>query len=142
MKTLLFPLLVTMVIFWSCTTSKSINTSGEKRMAVNDTVRISNDSLEYEVIIVDPGFTSWLITQARPRQFYGLDYLENKNRMFVTEWNNRVMQPQRYSPDLYEMRINYDWNIKYGYEVNYMIYNYLVYFQNKYKQRFSGYVPQ
>jgi hypothetical protein len=50
------------------------------------------------------------------------------------EWN-RVLQPSL-QWNLYEMTINYNQNIDYGYEVNYLIYNYMVYFQNTYKQNF------
>jgi hypothetical protein len=50
--------------------------------------------------------------------------LENKNRFYITEWNNRVLQPQRFDPNLYEMTINYDPTVDYGYEVNYLIYIY------------------
>ena len=57
------------------------------------------------------------------------------------EWNNRVHQPQIYSPNLYEMTIDYNSTINYGYEVNYLIYNYMIYFQNKYKQKLYGSVP-
>ncbi|MBP6759308.1 MAG: hypothetical protein KA133_08665 [Flavobacterium sp.] len=125
-----------------CNSSKSTMKSADKPMATkNDTVRIANDSLEYEVIIIDPGFSTWLVSMAQPRNFHSLIYLETKNQIYVNEWNNRVMQPQRYNPNLYEMTINYDPNIRYGYEVNYLIYNYMIYFQNTYKQKLNGYVP-
>jgi len=107
----------------------------------NDTIRIANDELQYEVIIIDPGFSTWLASMAYPRNYHSLVYLENKNRIYVNEWNNRVMQPQRYNPNLYEMTINYEPHINYGYEVNYLIYNYMIYFQNTYKQKLNGSVP-
>jgi signal peptidase I len=48
----------------------------------------------------------------------------------------RVLQPFSYNRNLYEMTINYNQNvIMDGYEVNYLIYNYMVYFQNTYKQK-------
>jgi hypothetical protein len=103
----------------------------------NDTVRIANDSLEYEIIIIDPGFSYFLNSLARPEGFYSQDYLENKNRFLVTDYNNRVLHPQRYNPNIYEMQINYDPNIDYGYDVNYKLYNYFVYLSRKYKQSFS-----
>jgi hypothetical protein len=53
-----------------------------------------------------------------------------------------VQQPYRYNPSLYEMTINYDFNVDYGYEVNYLIYNYMIYFQNTNKQTLFGNVPQ
>lgn len=110
-------------------------------MAVNDTVKIVNEALEYEVIIIDPGYSTWLASRALPRNYYSQKYLETKNQFYITEWNNRVMQPQRYNPQLYEMTIDYQPTIDYGYEVNYLIYNYMIYFQNSYKQILYGNVP-
>ncbi len=107
-----------------------------------DTVRIANDSLEYEVIIIDGGFNSWLASRARPRGYYGQSYLENKNRFWVAEWNNRAMSPQRFGADMYQMQIDYQPRINYGYEVNYLLYNYLVYFQLTNNQKLGGIVPQ
>lgn len=109
--------------------------------SINDTIRIANEELEYEVIIIDPGFSTWLNTMALPRGYYSQSYLESKNQLYVSEWNNRVMQPLRYNPNLYEMTINYEPAVNYGYEVNYLIYNYMIYFQNTYKQRLFGHVP-
>ncbi|WP_417353140.1 DUF6146 family protein [Flavobacterium alkalisoli] len=114
----------------------------EKATAMaNDTVRIANDELEYEIIIIDPGFNSWLYSRARPRGYYNQQYFETKNKLWVTQWNIRAMQPQRYG-DLYLMAIDYEPHIDYGYEVNYMLYNYLVYFQLTTGERLGGIVPQ
>ncbi|MFG4001833.1 DUF6146 family protein [Flavobacterium aquidurense] len=143
MKKILSALVILLTIA-ACSTSKNtvaVNPSDKTSIAVNDTVRIANDSLEYEVIIIDNGFSTWLASTALPRNYYSLSYLENKNYLYVTEWNNRVLQPQRYSPNLYEMTIDYRPNIHYGYEVNYLIYNYMIYFQNTYKQKLAGHVP-
>ena len=108
----------------------------------SDIVRIANDSLEYEVIIIDSGFNTWLAGNAKPRGFYSESYLENRNQTYIQEWNSRVMQPQRYGTNLYEMRIDFDPKIHYGYEVNYLIYNYMVYFQIVNKQQLSGFAPR
>jgi hypothetical protein len=143
MKKILSALVILLTIA-ACSTSKNtvaVNPSDKTSIAVNDTVRIANDSLEYEVIIIDNGFSTWLASTALPRNYYSLSYLENKNYLYVTEWNNRVLQPQRYSPNLYEMTIDYRPNIHYGYEVNYLIYNYMIYFQNTYKQKLAWHVP-
>lgn len=126
----------------SCTALKSTRTGINKPLATkSDTIRIINDSLEYEVIIIDPGFNTWLVSRAYPRNYHTQSYLQNKNQMYISEWNNRFMQPQRYNPDLYGMSINYDYTIDYGYEVNYLIYNYMIFFQNTYNQKLYGYVP-
>lgn len=108
----------------------------------SDTLRIANDSLEYEVIIIEPGFQGWLASQARPRGYYSESYLENRNQIYCTEWNNRVLQPQQYNVRLYEMQIDYNPSLHYGYEVNYLIYNYFIFFQITYKQALTGFVPR
>ena len=139
MKKLLLPLLILLTII-GCNTSKNIAAFNKNTSAINDTVRIANDSLEYEVIIIDNGFSSWLASRAQPRNYYSQSFLENKNNIYVGEWNSRVLQPQRYG-NLYEMRIDYSPNINYGYEVNYLIYNYFIYFQNTNNQKLGGHVP-
>jgi len=119
----------------------SANKEANAKVVKGDTIKIANEEVAYEVTIIDAGFSSWLYTRALPRNYYSLSYLENKNQWYVQEWNNRVLQPQRYAPNLYEMQINYSPNIRYGYEVNYLIYNYMVYFQNTYNQQLFGRVP-
>jgi uncharacterized protein YceK len=142
MKKCISILIVLLTIIACSSVSQNIaSTDTAPTKKVNDTVRIANDSLEYEVIIIDNGFSTWLASRAYPRNYHSLEYLENKNNLYVTEWNNRVLQPQRYNPNLYEMSINYRPDIHYGYEVNYLIYNYMIYFQNTYKQKLWGYVP-
>lgn len=123
-------------LLYSCGSGRFENTS-TKEVAANDTIRIANDSLQYEIIIIEPGFESWLASQP-PRGFYGQSLLETKNRSFVQQYNNRVLQPQQYSRNLYSEQINYDPLVDYGYEVNYLLYNYFVYFQEKYNQKFIG----
>ena len=129
-----------MAFLIGCSSSKNTATKNEPK--TSDTLRIANADLEYEVIIIEPGFNSWLMSTARPRGYYSESYMESRNQIYVTEWNSRVMQPNRYNPNLYEMQINYDRGTHYGYEVNYLIYNYFIYFQLHYKQQLSGFVPR
>ena len=70
-------------------------------------VIISNDSLEYEVIIIDVGFTLYLNTIAKPKKYYSLSYLENRNNMYVTNWNIRALNPSKFNSTIYENRIDY-----------------------------------
>ncbi len=51
------------------------------------------------------------------------------------------MQLQHYNY-LYEIQIDFDRNIHKGYEVNYVIYNYMVYFQINNEQQLGGFVPR
>ena len=124
----------------SCKT-QTLNTAETSNKIEGDTVKISNNDLQYEVIIIDGAFVNWLNTRAFPRGYHSEIFLENRTRSYVTEWNIRAMQSNRYDKNLYEMQINYDSSIKYGYEVNYLIYNYMIYFQNTYNQRLYGLVP-
>lgn len=141
MKNFLYILVILCTIVACSTAKTNVSEPVNNGVALNDTVRIANDSLEYEVIIIDNGFSTWLASRAYPRNYHSQSFLESKNILYVNEWNNRVLQPQRYNPGLYEMNINYSPTINYGYEVNYLIYNYMIYFQNTYKQKLWGYVP-
>jgi len=96
-----------------------------------DTISIKNDSIGYEVIILEIGFNVWLQTQ-RPRGFYSLQFLEQRNMQYVAVYNNRFLEPSTYSRDLYPFYIDYDPNINYGYEVNYLLYHYFLFFEEKY----------
>lgn len=108
---------------------------------VSDTVRIANDSIAYEIIIIDPGFSRWINSVARSRGYYSQGYLERRNAIFVNHWNMRVMDT-RYNRDLYLMRIDYDPQIDYGYEVNYLLYNYFLFFQRQYDQQLGPFLPR
>jgi hypothetical protein len=101
-------------------------------------VIISNDSLEYEVIIIDVGFTLYLNTIAKPKNYYSLNYLENKNNMYVTNWNLRALNPSKFNSSIYGNRIDYSPQIRYGLEVNYKLFNYFQFAQQKYKIRLDG----
>ncbi|WP_368662325.1 DUF6146 family protein [Zobellia laminariae] len=68
--------------------------------------------------------------------------MESRNQIFVANYNQKVMQPMRYDPNLYEQQINYEPNTDYGYEVNYKLYNYFIYFQRKYNQRLGPFIPR
>lgn len=138
---------IIVLVFYSCSGSKAIIAPSEKeQMAFNqtigDTITIANDKIEYEIIIIEPGYNFWLQSIAKPEGYYSQNYLENRNRLWVLEWNQRVLQPQRYNPMLYELNINYDSNIDYGYDVNYKLYNYFIYFQRKYNQPLGTFLPR
>lgn len=146
MKNIIYTLIICGLII-GCNTSKTTTsnkskTKDEIAKIENDTVTIANDELEYQIIIIEPGFNSWLVSRARPEGFYSQQYLENRNYQYVVEWNNRVLQPQQYNPNLYELQIDYQQGIDYGYEVNYKLYNYFIYFQLTYKQRLGAFVPR
>lgn len=145
MKTFIYILLVCGFIIGCSSTQKIKSQKKDEKTTVlvqNDTVTISNDELEYEIIIIEPGFNNWLVSRARPEGFYSQQYMETRNYQYVIAWNQRVNQPQQFRSDLYEMQIDYQPGIDYGYEVNYKLYNYFIYFQLTYNQRLGGFVPR
>lgn len=150
MKSILFPgfaLLLLSVVVGACGISKETVDIGDDERKVfrsqeEDTVTIADEESNYEIIIIEPGFQTWLQSIARPEGYYSQSFLENRNQILVTNWNQRVIQPMQYDPMLYEMQINYEPGIDYGYEVNYKLYNYFIYFQRKYNQRLGPWLPR
>ncbi len=98
-------------------------------------VIISNESLEYEIIIIDIGFTLYLNTIAKPMNYYSLKFLENKNTTYVTNWNIRALNPSKYNSSIYENVIEYSPQMNYGLEVNYKLFNYFQFAEQKYNIR-------
>jgi len=150
-KKLIFLIVPAVLLFiGSCGSTKNstklADISEEEKALFNqtkgDTITIANEETEYEIIIIEPGFNQWLISIARPEGYYTQAFLENRNAIMVTTWNQRVLQPQRYNTNLYELQINYQQGIDYGYEVNYKLYNYFIYFQRKYGQRLGPFTPR
>lgn len=134
MKNLIYIFVIVGFLIMGCGTQQSTTSTTDKE----EPVRIANDSLEYEIMIIDPGFTSYLVT-AKPQSYYSLTTLESKNRIYVMEWNNRFRSPSRFNSNIYENEIDYQPNIDYGMEVNYKLYQYFQFAQKKYKMRLSSF---
>ena len=156
MKKILWTVLAVVVtgyIITSCSGSKQSTTADEQvevsekeqvvfNQSEEDTVKIQDAETQYEIIIIEPGFYTWLVSIARPEGYYSQHFLENRNYLYVMEYNRRVLQPLQFDPDLYVLQIDYDPKIDYGYEVNYKLYNYFIYIQRKYNQRLGPYIPR
>lgn len=127
-------LLTLAVFFWACGSTPLNNNVTEKE----EPVVIANDSLEYEITIIDPGFTYFLNAVAQPEGFYSQNYLEARNRAWVITWNQRAQNALSYNPNIYENIIDYQPSIDYGYEVNYKLFNYFIFAQSKYKMSLGG----
>lgn len=141
----IIPFIVLLILIASCKSynnNQTINNGNESGLVDNDTVSISSDETDYEIIIIEPGFNVWLSSRARPRGFHSQQWLESRNALLVQAWNQRNLQPSVYDPNLYELRIDYDTRTDYGYDVNYKLYNYFLYFQLKYNQRLTSFVPR
>lgn len=131
-----FSIVILLGIFWACASNPIKNQEGKEKPVV-----IANDSLEYEVIIIDVGFNYYLNSLAQPRGYYSQKYLENQNRIFVTNWNYRAQNPQQFNPNIFQNIIEYYPNVDYGYEVNYKLFNYFLFAQRKYKMNLGSVRP-
>ena len=116
MKNLFFILL--MILFASCASHQNIQIK-EHGPGKDD------DSVSYELIVLDPGFESWFIANSKPTWYHTQVYYENWNQRYVQAWNYHSMG-SRYS-QLIEGNINYDPNIDYGLEINHKLFYYFQY---------------
>ena len=131
----LFLLLICIIFsFWACSSLHSNKTKLPEEAAV----LIANDRLEYEIIIIDIGFTAYLASTAKPKGFYTQEYMENRNSIWVASWNSRAQSPSKYKTKIYENIIDYQSQEDYGYEVNYKLFNYFLFAQRKYKINLGG----
>ena len=135
------------ILLISCGAQKeSLDISEEEKKIfaskVEEPVEINDEETEYEIIILEPGFNTWLLSIARAPGYYSQAFLENRNKIFVINWNQRVLNPFQFNPDLYQFQIDYDPNIDYGYDVNYKLYNYFIFFQRRFNQRLGPFLPR
>ncbi len=93
---------------------------------------LSNDSTEYQLIIIDIGFESWLVTQ-KPISFHSKEYYRMWNLRYVSEWNN-LYNTGRY-PQYVESYVDYRASVDYGIDLNYKLYWYFQFFEEKNKIR-------
>jgi hypothetical protein len=87
------------------------------------------------------GFSTWLASKIFPNSPFPILFREQKTYCGLVNGTEEYYN-HSVTIETSEMTINYDQNVDYGYEVNYLIYNYMVYFQNTFKQKTFGYVPQ
>ena len=122
------------IFFWACGSSALQKKASEKE----EPVVIANDSLEYEITIIDIGFNYFLNAIAQPEGYYSQQYLEARNRAWVITWNNRARNPSQFNNNIYENIVDYQPTVDYGYEVNYKLFNYFLFAQRKYKMSLGG----
>lgn len=88
----------------------------------------------HKLVVLDAQFNNWLAT--RPSiEMYSYVFLRSKNTIFASEYNSRVINRQNYNVDLYPQIIDYSSSEEYDKKLQYTLYNYFIYFQEKYNQR-------
>ncbi|WP_462318727.1 DUF6146 family protein [Marinilabilia sp.] len=129
-KILFVLLLISGVSFQSCKTLKKSSAPEQKVDLVGKDTTSTEDSTEYELIVMDQGFESYLATQPSSN-YYSQQYYENWNQQYVTEWNYRHDHPLTYG-DFYQTRIDYSPHEDYGLELNYRLYYYFQFIKDEY----------
>lgn len=123
----LIPITIVLLAFviTSCHTTKKSATQKQSIELMSD-----NDSTEYTLIVLDPGYESYLATQPSAN-FYSQQYFESWNQQYVREWNMRHRNPLQYG-GFYETEINYNAREDYGLDLNYRLYYYFLFIKHKY----------
>lgn len=112
------------VVIASCVSTKKAVVPDQKVEVV------AEDSLEYQLIVLDPKFEAFLAMQPSS-EFYSQTYYEGWNQQYVTEWNIRHSNPIKYG-GFYETEIHYDSFTDYGMDLNYRLYNYFRFIEKEY----------
>ncbi|MCG8322171.1 MAG: DUF6146 family protein [Cytophagales bacterium] len=126
--------------FWLLVFMTGCVGTGPSRFYVQDSNIVGpreEEAPQYELIVDEPGFESWMVTNARPIGFYTKSYYETKNRIYVSDWNDKVtaFRHRRRSP--FTEIINYDFTIDYGIELNYKLFYYFKFMHQKYGRRYT-----
>ena len=98
----------------------------------NPTVAVKeNEKEEWDVIVMDADYNTFMTSYAKPRDFYSEEYYRSKNTFLVSEWNARHYAGK----PLYEVAIEYNPNEKYGIDFEYKLYNFFRFVEWKYNVR-------
>jgi len=89
----------------------------------------SEDSISYELIVLDPGFESWYLLHSSPARNHTQSYYESWNQRYVQAWNYQRLG-YRYA-QLIEGNIDYEPNIDYGFDLNHKLFYYFMYVENE-----------
>jgi len=125
MKTLIRLFVFSFCVFLYLTVAGQTNT--EWLVSEGDTTQ--GDKHEYELIVMLLGYETYMATQL-PMEYYSENYYKLWNQRYVVEWNIRFhLGPRR---DLFENEIFYNPFTNYGIELEYSLYHFFRFFEDKY----------
>ncbi|MBN1338490.1 MAG: hypothetical protein JXA03_04155 [Bacteroidales bacterium] len=88
------------------------------------------DSSAFELLITEPGFDYWFHAHRLPQWFHYEEYYSHFNTLSVNEWNQRFLSFRSGEPcDFY---IDYNPREEYGLEIEYRLYYYFRFMEDKY----------
>lgn len=122
--------MLTTGFLYSCApVKKSVQSAKPQKVEL---VPNEQDSSEYELIIMDPGFEPWFEMNRKPIWYHTNDYLANWNYQYVVAWNAKVRDPlftQSRTDSPFTLEIDYRPNVDYGIDLNYKLYYYFRYIE-------------
>jgi len=124
MKNINFSICV-LIFIAGCSTKKDI-------VKIEDHPGVT-DSVQYELIVDEPGYDSWVATNSKPVWYHEKEYYRTWNVLYVTEFNYRVLNTNAGHP--FTEMINYDRQIDYGLDVEYKLYWYFKFIEYKYNTK-------
>jgi hypothetical protein len=108
-----------LVVMCGCTSQKDIVRIGQANRIVGQ------DTTQYELIIFDPTFDTWYLTNFSPAKDHTNEYYQSWNNQYVSDWNYHYMAG--YMPTVFENYIDYDYSLDYGINLNRELYYYFRY---------------
>ncbi|MPQ46289.1 hypothetical protein GCQ56_04645 [Marinifilum sp. N1E240] len=124
MKNLILILFISLII-GACSSYSSLNKSETQKVETAEA--IIKDSTEYELLILDIGFESWFATRNTSSTAHSNSYYRNWNQQYISEWNRLHTQGHPY----FENYIDYSPFEKYGFDINYKLYHYFLFVEDK-----------
>ncbi|SFE64716.1 DUF6146 family protein [Sunxiuqinia elliptica] len=131
MKTLQFTLFL--ILIAACASQQNI------QIKATDTVD-TEDSVSYELIVLDPGFESWFLTYSKPSWYHSQQYYETWNEQYVNAWNYNSIWHR--NARLLDGQIDYNPQIDYGLDINHKLFYYFQYVENELKIRILSNSPR
>ena len=132
MKTIFFTGMIALLI-WGCSPAREVS----KTSALLK--QTSQDSTEYEILIIDQHFDQWYLLNYSPAKDHSKEYYRAKNLVGVANWNDYYRRG-RYSRVI-ESSIDYQPHVDYGIEVDRKLYWYFKFIVETYKIRLFDNLP-
>lgn len=113
-----FVFIITLFLLAACASQKGIQGTDKSPI-------VEEDSVSYELVIVEPGFETWYQMNRNPTLDHSQQYYEYWNRIYVDAWNSASFW--QHDKRLLGSYINYDSQIDYGMELNRKLFYYFQY---------------
>ena len=126
------------LLFVACATGNYVARDDERR-AESNVVDVTENEEEHELIIIDPGYQRWAVTNAKPISYYSPWYYRQWNQRYVQAWNALANQAVRYPQADFPFQNQIDYNIHtdYGVALDYELFTYFQYVATRHSGRYD-----